>query len=293
MSVGPLGEATALWTDSAGLVASGADGAILDPSLGESRAPVSSTVTIQAVGRREEIRIAELTTRFPMVQPLPEGQILVVGARAAWSPEGPERNATIYSSDGSPLLSACVGDGIEQVRTTPNGAVWLGYFDEGVYGNLGWGAPGGPPPIGWSGLLKMTSELEIEWRYPADELEPIDDCYALNLAGEVAWVFPYSSFCLTRVEDAQVRLWPSRVPGARALVVDGDRVALVGGYSGDRDRLVLGRLDESFTEVSRTRLEMPDGAPLPAGATIVGRADELHVFIGPEWFRVDLEHVPL
>lgn len=244
---------------------------------------------MQAPGLSEEITIAELATTFPMVQPLPNGQVLVVGARAEWRPEGPERNATIYGPDGSLLLSACVGDGIEQVRTTPDGAVWLGYFDEGVYGNLGWGAPEGPEPRGWSGLLKMTSQLEIEWRYPADELEPIDDCYALNLAGEVAWACPYSSFGVTRVEDGQVRVWPSQAQGARALVVDGERVALVGGYSGDRDRLVLGRLDEFFTEVGKTRLEMPDGAQLPIEAITVGQADDLHVFIGPEWFRMSLE----
>lgn len=150
-----------------------------------------------------------------MVQPLPNGQALVAGARAAWLPDRPEHNATIYGTDGSPLLTACVGDGIEQVRATPTGAVWLGYFDEGVYGNLGWGDPPGPEPIGWPGLLKMTSQLAIEWRYPADELEPIDDCYALNLAGEVAWACPYSTFCVTRVEDAQVRLWPNQMEGTR------------------------------------------------------------------------------
>jgi hypothetical protein len=279
-----------LWTDSAGLAAIGAAGGVLEPlDPGALRAPVSATVTIQTPGRHEEIKIAELTTTFPMVQPLPDSQVLVVGARAAWLPDGPERNATIYGPDGSPLLNACVGDGIEQVRTTPTGAVWLGYFDEGVYGNLGWGEPGGPEPMGWPGLLKMTPQLEIEWRYPADELEPIDDCYALNLAAEVAWAFPYSSFCVTRVEDAQVRLWPSHVQGAHAIVVDGERVVLVGGYSGDRDRLVLGRLGESFTEEVKTRLAMPDGTQVPAKAITVGQADELHVFIGPEWFRMTID----
>lgn len=288
VSVGPRGEAVALWTDSAGLAAIGADDEVPEPPPpGEVRPPVSATVTIQSPGQRHVVRI-EGVARFPLVQPLPDGQVLLVGARSEWSAEGPEHNATIFDAGGSPLLTACVGDGVGQLRTTSSGAVWLGYFDEGVYGNLGWGPPGAPQPIGSSGLLKMTPELEIEWRYPGRKLEPIDDCYALNLAGEVAWACP-TSFAVTRVEDAQARWWPTEVPGARALVVDGVRVALVGGYGSDHDRVVRGRLTDSFTELHQARLVMPDGARLPAAATVVGQADELHVFVGTEWFRMGLE----
>lgn len=289
VSVGPLGEATALWTDPDGLAAIGADGQTAKPQrTGAPGAPVSSTVTVQAPERHDAIEIA-LDTAFPMVQPLPDGQVLVVGARAEWRADGPENNATIYGPDGSPLLTACIGDGIEHVRTTPGGAVWIAYFDEGVYGNLGWGEPGGPEPMGWPGLVRTNRELEIEWRYPADELDPIDDCYALTVNGEDVWAWTYSSFAITRVQNSQVRSWPTRADGGDALIGDGERVALVGGRSVDHDRLVLGRLDQDFTELGRARLAMPDAAPLPVAATKVGRADELHVFVGPEWFRVSLE----
>jgi hypothetical protein len=36
---------------------------------------------------------------------------------------------------------------------------------------------------------------------------------------------------------------------------------------------------------------MPDGAQIRAGAVTVGRADELHVFIGLDWFRASLENL--
>jgi hypothetical protein len=289
VSVGPLGEATALWTDRAGVTAVGAGDQVVEPQRpGESWSPVSSTVTVQAPERYDAIEI-ELEVAYPMVQPLPDGQILVVGARARWRAEGPDQNAKIYGPDGSSLLTACVGDGIEHVRATQSGSVWLAYSDEGVYGNLGWGEPGGPEPMGWPGLVRTNKELEIEWRYPADERAPIDDCYALNVDGEDAWAFTYSSFAITYVQDSLVRSWSTRVEGGGALVEDGERVALVGGYSGDHDRLVLGRLDHGFIELRRTRLTMPDGAPLPVAATKIGQADELHVFVGPEWFRISLE----
>lgn len=276
VSVGPLGEAVALWTDPDGLTAV------------EGGGSVSSTVTVQSPGRLDAIEIV-LDTAHPMVQPLPDGQVLVVGARAEWRAEGPDHNATIYGPDGSPLRTACVGDGIEHVRTTPSGAVWVSYFDEGVYGNLGWGEPGGPEPIGWPGLVRANRELEIEWRYPADVLVPIDDCYALTVSGEEAWALTCSSFAIMQVRDSQVRSWPTQVDGGSALVCDGERVALVGGNTGEHDRLVLGRLEQDFTELRRARLAMPDAAPLPAAATKLGCAGELHVFVGTEWFRLGLE----
>lgn len=187
------------------------------------------------------------------------------------------------------IRSACVGDGIEHVRTTPSGAVWLAYFDEGVYGNLGWGGPGAPEPMGWPGLVRTNRELEIDWRYPADRLEPIDDCYALTVSGEDAWAFTYSGFAITQVHGSRVRSWPTRVDGGNALAVDGERVALVGGYGEDHDRLVLGRLDQDFTVRRRARLAMPDATPLPVAASKIGHADELHVFVGPDWFRIGLD----
>lgn len=245
VSVGPLGEATALWTDPGGMAAVRGDGQDAEAqSPGASWTPIASTVTVQAPDRQDAIEIS-LTTAFPMVQPLPDGQILVVGARAQWRADGLDQNATIYGPDGSSLMTACVGEGIEHVRSTPNGAVWLGYFDEGVYRSLGWGDPGGPEPMGWPGLVRTNRELEIEWSYPADELDPIDDCYALTVDVDDAWVVTYSSFANTRVRDSQVRSWSSQADGGSALAGDGERVALVGGYRSDHDRLVVGRLDQS------------------------------------------------
>jgi hypothetical protein len=51
----------------------------------------------------------------------------------------------------------------------------------------------------------------------------------------------------------------------------------------------LARLDEPFIELPKARLAMPDGAQIPDDAVIVGRADELHVFAGAEWYRSSLE----
>jgi hypothetical protein len=169
--------------------------------------------------------------------------------------------------------------------------VWIGFFYEGVYGNLGWGAPDGPEPIGWPGLLRTTPQLEVDWRFPADQREPIDECSALNVTGEVAWTCSCFSSAVIRVEDSRVGSWSSRLDGVRAFVVGDGLVALAGGHAGERDRIVLGRLERSFTELSRAQLVMPDGSQVPPGAAMHGRRDELHVFVGHDWFVLALGEI--
>ncbi len=61
---------------------------------------------------------------------------------AEWRPEGGQYNAFLYAGDGVLERSACVGDGVEWAQTTRLGNVWVSYFDEGIFGNLGWGNGG-------------------------------------------------------------------------------------------------------------------------------------------------------
>jgi hypothetical protein len=54
-----------------------------------------------------------------------------------------------------------IGDGVARVRVARSGHVWVGYFDEGVYGNYGWGGGGGgPAPLGAPGLVRFSPDLE-------------------------------------------------------------------------------------------------------------------------------------
>ncbi len=79
---------------------------------------------------------------FPTAHAMLDGRILVIGSRAEWRPEGGQHNAFLYAGDGVLERSACVGDGVEWAQTTRLGNVWVSYFDEGIFGNLGWGNGG-------------------------------------------------------------------------------------------------------------------------------------------------------
>jgi hypothetical protein len=262
--IGSAGEAIVLWSD------------------GDSAA-----ATVHGLDR-EPVTLREALPEFPKAQTLPDGRLLAVGARSEWRDGVGENNAFVYGPDGSVERAACLGDGIEHVQTTADGAVWVGYFDEGVYGNLGWGEPGGVAPIGAPGLVQFSPSLDVEWQFSSEEA-PIDDCYALNVIDTDVWACYYSDFDVIRVRDGLVRSWTNDVGGARAIVVSGESVALFGGYAKDYDRLVIGVLegDELHPDVT-ARLTMPNGRQLPKDAVVVGRGDELHVRVGLDWLTWSL-----
>lgn len=113
--------------------------------------PSGARISVQSAGSAAVVRIAEMPLAHATVQPLPGDRFLVVAARCRWRPEGPDRNALVYGPDGAVLAEYTFGDGIEDVLTTPSDNAWVGYFDEGVYGNYGWAVPG-PEPTGSCGL---------------------------------------------------------------------------------------------------------------------------------------------
>ena len=71
----------------------------------------------------------------------------------------------------------------------------MSYFDEGVFGNHGWGEPGGPGPLGRSGLPRWSGDGVLEYEFsPPDVSSAIADCYALSVIGEDAWTCYYTDF---------------------------------------------------------------------------------------------------
>jgi hypothetical protein len=290
-SIGPSGEAVALWSTPPGrdalLARSVNAGGASFPDAAPGH-PMAARVTFHTPNRTTGVvAIPALQVAHPDVQPLPDGRVVVVGARCRWRPDGPDRNAVVYDPAGELLAEGTLGDGIEHMLTTPDGAIWVGYFDEGVYGNYGWGGRG-REPIGRPGIVRFTNDLQVAWRYGA-EFGFVMDCYALNVVGETAWACYYSEFPIVRMGAAGVTGWHNQVRGPQALVVAGQTVALVGGYDSDHDRVVVGTLaGEHFQPQVHARLRLPGGVGVQA-ARLVGRGSELHVLAGTAWSKIALE----
>ena len=230
--------------------------------------------------------LAGLTMAHPSVQPLPDGETLVVGSRVRRSAEEQAANAAVYDADGALVREFVLGDGIEDVQTTEDGAIWVSYFDEGVYGNYGWGRPGGARPIGASGLARFDRFGELQWEFepPSPDLA-IDDCLALNVSGDVAWAYYYSSFPLVRIDGNEVEWWDVPVDGACAVAIREESAWLVGGYGNERMRCVVCRFaDRQLVEHERFLLATPFGE-LPETARIAARGESIYALDGTTLYR--------
>ncbi|HZM79949.1 MAG TPA: hypothetical protein VFC19_29805 [Candidatus Limnocylindrales bacterium] len=273
VSVGPTGEAVALWSTAAGrvgLYGQGFSGA----------APARIATYWPDIG--PIIEVADLEVTFPTPAPLLDGQMLVVGARCRWYSSGPQRNAVVFDDVGARVAEGVFGDGIEHVYTTSTGQTWVGYFDEGVFGNLGWGGPG-PTPIGAGGIVRFGGDLNPQWSFPLDT--SMADCYALNVTNHTVWACYYTGFPIAAIERDRIRHRSNdAASGVRAMIVAGTRCVLVGGYGAEnRGRLVVGELaDDSFQLLQRQTLALP-----PGPASLVARGNELNVIIANQWYKLD------
>jgi hypothetical protein len=165
-SVGPAGDVVAVWTAPEGLGAvtsatvSAGGACFPDPAAAR---PVEARITVHAPELAAVTRIADLALAHITVQPMPGGRLLVAGARCRWRRHGPDRNGVLYDADGQVVSEHVLGDGIGHVLATSTGQVWIGYFDEGIYGNYGWGQAGTEEPVGAHGIVRFSPELAPAW----------------------------------------------------------------------------------------------------------------------------------
>jgi hypothetical protein len=232
----------------------------------------------------------ELATSLParpnrFVQPLPDGRTLLV----ADCNRGRD-NAEIWTADGRLERTISAGDAVQEALSTAAGAVWIGYFDEAMKGFGPDGQPGRP------GLARFSSTMELEWVYPYDAVPLLDDCEALNVAGETAYCCAYAEFHLISVTGNLTHdHGPAPVRGAEMLLVDADRAALIGGYGAEYDLITPVRITKDGVERAGRpgRLMLPDGQEIPGGPLRMRtacRGPDLHMFSrSGTWYRLALD----
>lgn len=186
-----------------------------------------------------------LQTPYPLVDRFPDGRWLVASVRAH-----DERNARTLSPSGEELNRIRLGDGIERLKIDTAGRIWVGWFDEGVFGNEDWRTPGLEWPPSAAGVGAFDDQGRFFPAHDAARPPPIAECYALNLVGEEAYACTYMDFPILRMAVGEAeRCWPSELDGPRALAVRPPFVLAAGGYGEDSDRVVLVRLGthQAFT----------------------------------------------
>lgn len=284
------------------------DAPALDDEHGLGRFPKArleqpTRYSAYSIAERETppVRVLTLETRANLhfVQPLGGERVLAVGARCRRAPDGTaDRNAAVYSrADSSkPVRELTLGDGIQHVQTTASGRIWVGYFDEGIFGNYGWGSVEGAEPMGASGLVCFGERGERRFEYDAAAAgtDSICDCYALNVpSDEEAWLSFYTDFPLVRLRrDAAPTVWPQELSAPQAFAVAPGWVLFAGGYKKDEPCTLASLENQPRRMQGRARLQFtrPDGNAWCA-ERYEARGPYLYGLQGTEIFRVDVREV--
>jgi hypothetical protein len=244
-----------------------------------ARQPNAFRVHYRSRTRWTSLDLPPAGENYHSVQPMPDGEWLLVRGRAD---DEQDNNAHVYDADGKVLRSFHAGDGIAAVQTSDNGRIWIGYFDEGVFGNT---------PLGRSGFACLDPHGRPLLRFTdlgADRLiQSMADCYAFNVCSDrEAWLYYYTDFPLVRLVNRKLAESWQHMPirGANGFAVDGERVLLGGSYD-HKDRLFLGPLAtlkfQQFTPVDES------GTPL-SPFRAMGRGACLHLATVEALYRVDL-----
>lgn len=225
------------------------------------------------------IELPDLGLTYPLVDVFPDGRVLVVGPRCDCRiKDDYDLNGAVIRPETGQVTRILLGDGIESVQIDSLDRIWVGYFDEGVFGNFGWGGRDGPAPVGYSGLACFSASGEKIWEFPANPTYMISDCYALNVSRADAAIFFYTEFPLCKISSKfQLTYWTTTLAGCHAFAISETEVLFSGQYRDSPDAAYLGRLDsrEGLAKTRRIRLLMPDGSSR-SGGQLLGRGKSLY-----------------
>ena len=241
-----------------------------------------------------------LTTAEPagsLVQPLGAAAVLVAADRARRAANGSfELNASVYGLDGVLRHRFLIGDGISDVQTTPRGEIWVAYTNAGVmgdYGSYGWGRLSPDEwqePVGSSGLARFGPGGELRFAFrPPMGLTSMNDCYALNVAGEHAWAAYHPWFPLIRAGAKTSAGWTLDGRPIDAMAVHGTEVLLYTAAFAGRSGCAFGRLGVGrVRDLFDIKFRLPKSAHRDRVRRVVGRGSSLHAFTSDAWYRIDI-----
>ena len=233
-------------------------------TVGETwRLAAQATAKIWTIEDEELIECVEfpLLEPFPIVDQFPDGRWLVANSRSR-----DLGNVRVLRLDGAEERCVELGDGIAHIKIDGRQRIWVGWFDEGVFGNDKWRYQGLLRPPSSYGMAAFDDRGEL---LTHATLEWIADCYALNVFGGEAWACTYTDFPILQITDGRERNWPTTLRGTKAIAVSYPYVLAAGGYQADANRLVLLRLEEHTAhpvgewrlpyELHRSEVSMLDG----------------------------------
>lgn len=161
---------------------------------------------------------------------------------------------TIYDAQGGTRFELNLGDASEDLQTTPQGLIWVSYFDEGVYGGS----------IGRQGLVCFDNAGTPLFKYAdfaeQNALPMISDCYAMNVdqTGAV-WLNYYTDFPLIRLHNFAIeKIWKDFGVLGNGFAVRGDEVI----HMRDNKLVASSLLSTTLYELTDANVEDENGRVL-------------------------------
>lgn len=218
----------------------------------------------------------------PVVDRMPDGQWLVAGSRAK---EG-EQNGRVHAPDGRLERQMILGDAIENLLCSPDGTIWVGYFDEGVFGGPN---EDGSWPVSSGGIVQFDASGSPLWSFNGQVREDhsIADSCAMTLSGTDLWACFHTDFPIVRIDGGTPVFWSNSVTGAKAIAVKDGIVMLGGGYGEDANGITLVELDGKSSKAMGT-LRFDPGKRGSA-QMIQGRGRVMHVVADGNWSRLPVQ----
>jgi len=215
------------------------------------------------------VQLTGVTIAPNKVDLLPDGSLLLAQSRCIRRPFEPvPDNAQVFSASGQALRSFRIGDGVGHLAVDEPGTIWVGYYDEGIYGG---------DPLSAGGLTRFDEYGRQLWTYwPPSGLNHIADCYALNVSARTTWAYYYAGFPLIRITDTQASPFPpGPVRGARGVLIHDNVVIFIGEYGKPhqltecrlRDGTIVEHGPAALTSLKKIRLVSTRGSRLYARTT--------------------------
>lgn len=220
-----------------------------------------------------------LESPFPAVDQLPDGRWVIVARRTL-----EETNARLFDSGGTLLSRFMLGDGIQGVQCDGQDRIWVGWFDEGVFGNTDWRIPGREWPPSSSAVAAFDSRGQVVWEHPRSPENAPADCYALNVAGDAVWTWMYAAPAIQRLMIGTApEIWGADAAGATAIAVQEGHVLVAGGYGPAAGTIRLLKLTaDGAVTLSTWDVDLPDPGSWHM-CQIEGREDRVHMITPQTW----------
>ena len=197
-------------------------------------------------------------------QRLPDGGYALASSRSKIG----ERNLQLFDDSGKFRTSFPIGDGVEHLVIDRRGQIWVGYFDEGIFGG---------DPLSSAGLSRFDQTGKLEYQWDDAKYGRIDDCDALTVDEDgAAWVCAYTRYFVASILEADVRIVIREAPVSiiSGLLIGRTHVAFLGGTDfhgvGDKNGVVIHASSEGGSVEELPKVG-PDPTSKESVVTIVSR----------------------